>query len=61
MTFSSKVYMDWLILVIQDSQVRTIFYMEWILCEKVYGLGNTLLFEILNRHEAWQGFTYDPK
>jgi hypothetical protein len=53
--------MAWFILVIHDTQVRTIFYVEWILCEKVYGLGNTLLFEVLNRHEAWQGFTYDPK
>jgi hypothetical protein len=29
--------------------------------DKVYGFGNTSLFEVLNRHEAWQGSTYNPK
>ena len=29
--------------------------------DKVYDFGNTSLIEVLNRHEAWQGSTYDPK
>jgi hypothetical protein len=32
-----------------------------VLYDKVYGFGNTSLFEVGNRHDAWQGSTYNPK
>jgi hypothetical protein len=53
--------MAWFILVAHDTQVRKHILCRLVLYDKVYGFGNTSLFEVGNRHDAWQGSTYNPK